>query len=574
MLILKNIIIFNIIALIFLSTIFGYGLFFKKVLINKITINTHESGFFGFIIIYLISNLIHFFFPLTNEVSYIFIIIGLIFFIRYFNFNKYLIHKNFLFSLLIFFLVVLTINFHDDRYWYQLPYINYYQNYKTIIGINSLNFFFYGNSIYDIMSIFNIGKFPNSIVYILPSSIIFFISFFILQEIKNKNFNHLLILLIFFSFLILFRYARSKEYGADLFTMSLMFLVIYYSWKENEKSSIDNLFKIFVLFIFSIFSKIYAIFIIFYPIYFLLKNFKQSILLIKNKSFIILIFLLISVSFLKNYLHSSCLIYPIKLTCISNNVWYNGDKVIEGLQVDGEAIAKGFKNYIYKEQDPNLTAKDFLEKYKYKYFKYLILDKDIERIIISFFIFIITYLIFFRSLKMTKNDKYKNLFLLSILSLLFWLLYLPQSRYGGNMIILIFIASFFGYFSKSVKIKYDKISIIFIILSIIFFSTKNIDRINNQIIFSKNNSIDFPFKKFNDFSATEINYDNFNFVISNHIRYCTNSKIICTTDSNFKSIDKIFLKKTYMLIQPNRDKLNLALKKQAYDHKLTYINYK
>ena len=142
------------------------------------------------------------------------------------------------------------------------------------------------------------------------------------------------------------------------------------------------------------------------------------------------------------------------------------------------------------------------------------------------------------------------------------------------MIILIFIASFFGYFSKSVKIKYDKISIIFIILSLIFFSTKNIDRINNQIIFSKNNNIDFPFKKFNDFSATEINYNNFNFVISNHIRYCTNSKIICTTDSNFKSIDKIFLKKTYMLIQPNRDKLNLALKKQAYDHKLTYINYK
>ena len=569
-----NIILFYIISLIFLSTIFGYGLFFKNILNNSISIKIHEVGFFGFITIYLISNLVHFVQPLTNEVSYVFIIAGLIFFIKYFNFKKNLINKNFLFSLLIFFVVVLTINFHDDRYWYQLPYINYYQNYKTIIGINSLNFFFYGNSIYDIMSIFNIAKLSNSIVYIIPSSIIFFVSFFILQEIKNKNFNHFLILLIFYSFLILFRYTRSKEYGADLFTMSLMFLVVYYSWKENDKSSTDNLFKIFVLFVFAIFSKIYAIFIIFYPTYFLFKNFKQTILLIKKKSFIIVIFLLLSVSFLKNYLHSSCLIYPVKITCVSKNVWYNGDKVIEALQADGEAIAKGFKNYIYKEKNPNLTANDFLEKYRYKYFKYLILDKDIERIIISFFIFIITYLIFFRSLKLYKNKKYKNLFLLSILSLFFWLLYLPQSRYGGNMIILIFFASFFAYLIKNINIKYDKISIIFIITSIIFFSTKNINRINNQIIFSKNNNIDFPFKKFDDYSATKIKYNNIDFVISNHIRYCVNSKILCTTDSNFKSIDKIFLKKTYMIIQPNRDKLDFALKKQAYDHKLTYINYK
>ena len=569
-----NIILFYIISLIFLSTIFGYGLFFKNILNNSISIKIHEVGFFGFITIYLISNLVHFVQPLTNEVSYVFIIAGLIFFIKYFNFKKNLINKNFLFSLLIFFVVVLTINFHDDRYWYQLPYINYYQNYKTIIGINSLNFFFYGNSIYDIMSIFNIAKLSNSIVYIIPSSIIFFVSFFILQEIKNKNFNHFLILLIFYSFLILFRYTRSKEYGADLFTMSLMFLVVYYSWKENDKSSTDNLFKIFVLFVFAIFSKIYAIFIIFYPTYFLFKNFKQTILLIKKKSFIIVIFLLLSVSFLKNYLHSSCLIYPVKITCVSKNVWYNGNKVIEALQADGEAIAKGFKNYIYKEKNPNLTANDFLEKYKYKYFKYLILDKDIERIIISFFIFIITYLIFFRSLKLYKNKKYKNLFLLSILSLFFWLLYLPQSRYGGNMIILIFFASFFAYLIKNINIKYDKISIIFIITSIIFFSTKNINRINNQIIFSKNNNIDFPFKKFDDYSATKIKYNNIDFVISNHIRYCVNSKILCTTDSNFKSIDKIFLKKTYMIIQPNRDKLDFALKKQAYDHKLTYINYK
>ena len=106
-----NIILFYIISLIFLSTIFGYGLFFKNVLNNSISIKTHEAGFFGFITIYLISNLAHFFLPLTNEVSYVFIIAGLIFFIRFFNFKKYLINKNFLFSLLIFFACCLNNQF-------------------------------------------------------------------------------------------------------------------------------------------------------------------------------------------------------------------------------------------------------------------------------------------------------------------------------------------------------------------------------------------------------------------------------------------------------------------------------
>lgn len=570
----KNIITFYIISLIFLFNVFGYGLLFKRLFKNVIDFKFHEVGFFGFITIYIISNLIHFFIPLTKEVSYLFLLIGLICFLKYFDFKNYFIEKYFLSSLAFFLILALTINFHDDRYWYQLPYVNYYQNYKTIIGVNSLNFFFYGNSIYDIMSIFNIQKFPNSIIYIIPCTVIFFVFFFIFHEIKNRDFDHLLILLIFFIFLILFRYSRSKEYGADLFTMSFMFLVVYYSWKENEKHNIDNLFKIFTLFIFSIFSKIYAIFLIFYPLYFLIKSSKATFILIKYKSFLILIFLLLSVSFLKNYLHSSCLIYPIKFTCVSSNNWYNGDRVIERLQTGGEASAKGFKNFIYQEKNPKLTPHEFLEKNKYTYIKYLILDKDIERIIILVLILVITYFIFFRSLKFKINKKYKLIFSLSVCSLLFWFLYLPQSRYGGNLILLTFLASFFSLMNKHISVKFDKISITFIFISLSFFTTKNIDRIYKQIVFSKENKINFPFKKFDNFSATKKKLNNFDFMVSDHERYCINSNIMCVTSSNFESINKIISKKTFILIIPDRNKLYLSLKKQAYDHRSTFINYK
>ena len=63
-------------------------------------------------------------------------------------------------------------------------------------------------------------------------------------------------------------------------------------------------------------------------------------------------------------------------------------------------------------------------------------------------------------------------------------------------------------------------------------------------------------------------------MVSDHKRYCINSNIMCVTNSNLESINKIELKKTFTLIIPNEDKLYLSLKKQTYDHRLTFINYK
>ena len=571
---LQNIFFFYLICLFFLINIFGYGLLFQKIFNKYITIQTHELGFFGFIIIFLLSNFIHFFFPLNQNLSLIFFSAGTLLFFKFFNLNKEIIKINYILPIGLFLLVALTINFHDDRYWYHLPYINYYQNYKIIFGINSLNIFFYSNSIYEIMSIFNIQFLSNSILYIIPSSIIFFVSFFILEEIKINKSNRLNVLLTFFLVLILIRYTRSKEYGADLFTMTFMFLTAYYSFKNFKKINIENIFKIYCFFIFSIFSKIYSIFFIFYPLFFFFTEFKKTIQLFKKKIIFLFFLILIIVPFSKNYIQSSCLIYPIEKLCFPNNTWYNGDKVIKSFEIGGEAIAKGFKNYIYENKDYKLTEEEFLKKNKFSYFKYLILDKDFERILIAIFIFILTYFIFFREIKFGFNMKHKEKLLLSFLSFIFWLAYLPQSRYGGNIVILIFIASILIFFTKMAKLKFDIISRTFVTFCIVFFVTKNLLRINDQISYSRLNGINFPFLDFNDFTAKQKKINKTKILVSSDERYCVNSKELCIANSIFNSIKSIKKINTYIFVEPDKNKIYEALHIQNIDHKKTFIDYK
>lgn len=571
-----NIFLFFTIALIFTTVIFGYGYCFKIIFGKDLNIKNHEIGFFGYVLIFLLSNIIHFFSPLSIFVSYLLIFVGLIFFINNFEFKKYLKKKNFYISIFLFLLLSLTINYHDDRYWYQLPYINYFQNYKIIIGANALNTYFYGNAIYDIMSIFNLGFLPNSILYIIPCTIIFFLIFFLLEEYKLNKFSKGLIYIVFFLVIIFLRYTRSKEYGADLITMSYMFLVVYYTYKLVNRNQNYSIFKIYIFFIFSIFSKLYSIFFIFFPIFLFIKNFRQTLSLFKKKLLLIFFIFLISIPFLKNYLHSSCLMYPVKITCFSSNSWYNGDKIINHLEIGGSALAKGFKNYIYEKNNPKLTYEDFFSEHKYSYFKYLIKDKDFERFILIIFILFVSFFVCFKKKNLNKYfSKFNLIFLiLSVFSFLFWLFTLPQTRYGGNIVILIFIASILNYLFDDWRFNLNKISKIYLIFLFGFIVFKNLDRIKNEIIFAKDNNLNFPFRNLNDFSGYGSTKFGLDFIITNHKRYCVDVKKLCITKEYYEAIDDIYNKKSYNIVKPNKSKLVQAHEINVLDHKETYINYK
>ena len=120
------------------SFVWGYGTLLK----NKINLNFGETGIFGFVIIYLITLFINFFYPINFIVIYGVKFFGFLLFLKNFYLIQHLklsIIKKFLVIFLIFFLCSLTNTLNDDFYWYHLPSINYIHENKIIFGLASLN---------------------------------------------------------------------------------------------------------------------------------------------------------------------------------------------------------------------------------------------------------------------------------------------------------------------------------------------------------------------------------------------------------------------------------------------------
>lgn len=570
-----NLSILFILDLMVVSTFLGYGIILSKILFNKSSYSLHEDGFLGIAFLFIIVNLLHFIFPITELISIFIVLIGLSFFILNILRKNIKLNLKFLLSFLIFYILSITNNFHDDAYWYQIPYINYYQNYKIIYGINNFNFFYYGNSLYEIMSLFNLPNLYKSSLYIIPTSIIFFIFFFILEELDNKkNLKIFFIYLIFLSFMVLYRYTRSKEYGADLITMTYMFLVVYYFSKYLFLNNDENYYRTFIFFIFSIFSKVYSVFIIFFPVYLILFRFNDSKKFFKNKKIIIFFVLLITVPTIKNFIHSSCLYYPIKYTCIKTD-WYMGDTNIKNLENFGSAISKGYKNYIYENKNLNKTPEEFLKNYRFNY-KYLFKDKDIERILILLIILFVSFFIYFKKSKLnnTRDLNSKIILFLSSLTFFFWITFLPQSRYGGNIVVLIFLGSIFNFILPSFNFKINNFGKIFFIISLCFLIFKNFIRINNEINSVAHSYKTYPFDDLNLYKFDTKKINNLEIVVSKEELYCVNHNSLCTVKSIFKAIEDIRIKNNSLVIVSNYNLLNLALKEIQYNHKKTWINYK
>ena len=124
----------------FSTSLIGYGVAIKKTIL-RFDFNFGELGILGFLSLYVFSVFLNFFIPLNIWVTFPIIFFGLILFFFYLNQLK--LPK---FSILIIILILsllssLTLNLHDDHLLYQIPYINYKQEYKIIFGLVSLNDF-------------------------------------------------------------------------------------------------------------------------------------------------------------------------------------------------------------------------------------------------------------------------------------------------------------------------------------------------------------------------------------------------------------------------------------------------
>ena len=534
-----------------------------------------EHGILGFFFIYSIVLIIHFFIPITNLV--IFFIYSIFFIYFLYNLKKILFlskigNYKYFFIFLIFLILSVTNNHHDDLYIYQLPIINYMQNYKIIFGFINLNDFIgQGHSFYEIMSFFKVPFFENRAYFLLP---IIFLNFFVLFLFENLKIEKNQIVKYFIYFIILLliiRFNRSKEYGTDLPILCLLLYIQINFFYFISSKNLEFFYKAVLASLFSIILKLYGILSLFYLLAFLpiLKNNFLDIFGKKRYfTFLISVFLL---TLLKNIIVSGCLAYPISKTCLnkSNFSWSIGKDIADSRNEFYNAQVLGWRSYTKNVNDGKfLTAEQYKNKKISEKIKGLVSDNDRDKIltgIILLSIFILILILSKDKIKIYKIKKPNNILILVclVLPLLIWLLKLPQSRYGyfAYLSCLIFYISF--QFFKVGEIN-KKFTIIIFTLLITFLVFKNVTRIYYEVKNLKKFQ-NYPIKNFrvDEYEINFINKKRFN-IPKNSFMECGNIPMLCLANVNMISNVKII--SNYIFLKNNNNGLKQHINSSAiYD---------
>ena len=127
----------NFYFLIFFSII-GYGLFFKRLFLNKNELSLGYCGIYGIFLLIIISYFSNIFVPQNNLFNSIILILGTSYFF-YFLFQKKLFRDKDFFLLLAIFLLlivfILSAKPHDDFPYYHFPYIHLLTSETSSLGI-------------------------------------------------------------------------------------------------------------------------------------------------------------------------------------------------------------------------------------------------------------------------------------------------------------------------------------------------------------------------------------------------------------------------------------------------------
>jgi hypothetical protein len=551
------------------------GQIFKKIIWsnNSKDLTIGELGIFGFVFVYFLVTIFHFFLPINLYFTLIFYSVCIIFFliefrnINYFVFSN--INKSVIFLYSLGFLTAVTSNLHDDWQIYQMPIITYMQQFKIIFGFTSLNDYYgQGHSFYEIMSVFQIPYLKNSAVYLLPVVFTVFFLSHILIEIKKSD-NKGKFFLFFILALILLRFSRSKEYGTDLPVLCLLFMIQIYVLNFLKEPNKEVIFKAAIFFIFGVFLKIYASLAIFYSLFLLKKkNFRFIGELFKLNKVSIFILLLITASFAKNIITSGCLFYQISNTCLDKNLasWSIGKQVAKERDTFLSAAVRGWKAYVRTEQPKRfVSASEYLELSKYNYLKYLSKDAIFDRLIITLSIFAIFVLFHFKYLrKKNKNDQHsssKILLFTSLIAVVIWIIKVPNVRYGGYAYVPFFLFVLIFYFYDLAKLN-TKFIKTFIGLCLVFFITKNTNRIYDEL--SLNSSNNYPFANFKKFNYKTIKINKLDINVPTDQLWCGETKMPCSSGDYL--VSDVIIKNSYIfLLSKQKDLLKFINRTSYYD---------
>ncbi|ETA69805.1 hypothetical protein [Candidatus Pelagibacter ubique] len=511
-------------ALIISFSILGYGYLLSRIIDKDLSsYNLGYQGLLGILFLTFISYLTIFFVKHGYIHNIIVHIIGISSFLIYFkkkifftDIKKYII----LFSIL--FIGLLIIRNHDDFNYYHLTYSLGLTEHKIFIGLGQ---FGHGYKHHSSLFLFNSITFLPYIKYYLFHSLgwftLVFVNYLIIDYLLFKNKKELNFEYFFYLFLILFiniKFSRIGGYGTDLSSQMILmtiFPLIYSTLQIDIKSKLfkSNLFVIILLITYTVTLKSFFIFSFLFLISFLLLyDFKKIFnIVIFNKTFIFsitLILLLITV----NLAYTGCAIYPVKSTCLSNELSWALEKDHVGRMHNWyQQWAKSGASSTYRVENPEEYIKGFnwVSNWFERYFLY-----KFKELIIGLMFTIVIFLVLFRGSqkKISDKKKWKSLLILFIITLILffeWFYNHPALRYGGyHLVCIIFFIPVCYYLSqkKLLFINKKKIIISLICISFLIFYIRNIERINEEHRIVKENNFPLFFSPQQNFKKIELEH--------------------------------------------------------------------
>jgi len=449
------------------------------IIINKDKKDFLLNIFFGYLIASILITFIHFFLKINLIVISMIFFTGLFLNIKNYHSSIKNIEKKYYFFILIFLILIpifISQKYHEDFGYYHLPYIINLTSEKIIFGLGNLNNGYVHNSIW--LNILSLFYFQNNYNFVtLPTYLIYiiFIIYSVEQIIsKNKyyNSNYFLIICIFY---LILKFTRISEFGNDIPALIYAILGIFFFLKYEEEDSLEKkkyfFFSHLSFITFAVLIKFSTLPIIFLTVFIFFRDFKNINKEIFKYNYC-LIYFLVTLFFLQQFIYTGCFIFPSKITCLDVS-WFNSEFL--NLRTKLELTNKSYS-----------VARDFISSEEYlvnfNWVSYWLKRNYIEIIEhILTMLAPITIFLFLLKDKINKINKINNFKLLVVFLLIgfsFWFILSPVYRFGIIYFLFFIFISTIKFYTK--KFFSKKIFLSLLILFLTFNFLKNVKRIDQK----------------------------------------------------------------------------------------------
>ncbi len=502
----SKLLLFFILSIVYFYSVTGYG----KIISNK------NSNFFdlqidGTIVLLIIGYGIYLTVGINIFLNSLIFITGLILFFLY-NKKTFILKFNFVFLLFFsLFTIILISKTHEDFNSYHFFSIFELFDNALRIGVTKLNQRFVHSSHLALNQALTVLPYIDFKIIHLPVFIIYLstVGYFLKNTFSKNLKNNELFFSILCVLILVIKFNRLSEFGYDYVSQFILLVVFHKVYFLNFSK--HEIIKALMYFVLSVLIK--PVSLLFFPIL-LFIFFKKRFLFVKEISLskYFVMFLLLATLFSSSFAKTGCVFYPINSSCFSNEkvFWSEKDKLKQYSRTI-ELWAKSFdvqrRSNNEKINDTNLYLQNFnwLKFWIEHHFFY----KIFEFLLIVLTLTILIYLYCSKLIIKLDNDKKDRqfMFVLSILSILFWLNTVPQFRFGFSAIIIFLFFLFSFFLNLNIKFNKKKIKHL-IIFGLLVLNLKNINRIHNE--FSREDFYkftNFPYHKHNKINN---NYSNLN----------------------------------------------------------------